>query len=105
MSPWVNLIVVVKRQIHEGLLQKFHFCINYRKLNSLLPAVTPALGTMKGAFTLMHLPKINELFTLLKGAKYFTVLDLCNGYCHIKLDEKSIPKSTSTTVFGEFKFL
>ena len=42
---------------------------------------------------------------LLKGAKYFTALDLWSGYYHIKLDEESIPKSALTTVFGKFEFL
>ena len=40
----------------------------------------------------MSLPKIDELFTLLKGVRYFTALHLC-------------PKSAFTTVFGKFEFL
>ena len=63
------------------------------------------MGTKKGTFALMTLPKIDELFALLKGAKYFTALDLCSGYYHIKLDEESLPKSDFTTVFGKFRFL
>ena len=105
MSPWTSPIVVVKKHTPEGLPQQFCLCIDYRKLNSLLPAVTPATGTKKGDFTLTPLPKIDELFALLKGAKYFTTLDLCSGYYHIKVDEESIPKSAFTTVFGKFKFL
>ena len=53
----------------------------------------------------MPLLKIDELFALLKRAKYFTALDLYNGYYHIKLDEVSIPQSTFTTVIGKFEFL
>ena len=49
--------------------QQFHLSIDYRKVNSLLPAVTPAGGNKKGAVTLMPLSKINELFALLKGVK------------------------------------
>ena len=52
----------------------------------------------------MPLPKIDELFAWLKGAKYFTALDLHSGYYHIKLDKESIPKSDFTTVFGKFEF-
>ena len=48
----------------EGVPQQFHLCIDYRRLNSLILAVTPATGTKKGTFTLMTLPKINELFPL-----------------------------------------
>ena len=53
----------------------------------------------------MPLPRIDELFALLKGAKYFTALDLRSGYYHIKLDEKSIPKRAFTTILGKFEFL
>ena len=63
------------------------------------------MDTKKGVFTLMPLPKIDKLFALLQGAKYFTALDLCSGYYHIKLDEESIPKSAFTTIFGKFEFL
>ena len=63
------------------------------------------MGAMKGAFALMPLPKIDKLFSLLKGAKYSIALDLHRGYYHIKLDEESIPISAFTTVFGKFKFL
>ena len=53
----------------------------------------------------MPLPKIDDLFALLRGAKYFTALDLCSGYYHIKLDKDSISKNAFTTVFSKFKFL
>ena len=76
MYPWAGPIVVIKKQTLEGAPQQFHLCINYRKVNSLLPALTPVEGTKKGTLTLMPLPKIKELFALLKGAKYFIALDL-----------------------------
>ena len=72
MSPWTTPIVVVKKHTPEGLPQQSFLHVNYRKLNSLLLAVTPATGTMKDAFTIMPLLKIDELFALLKGAKYNT---------------------------------
>ena len=105
MSPWASPIVVVKKHISEGLPQQFCLCVNNRKLHSLLPAVTPPTCTKKGALTLMPLLKISELFTLLKGANYFTALNLCSGYYHIKLDKESICKSAFTTVFSKFEFL
>ena len=95
MSPWPIPIVVVKKLTPEGLPWQLHLSIDYRKLNSLIVAVTPAMGTKKGTFTLMPLPKTDELFALLKGGKYFTALDLHSGYYHIKLDEEYIPKVIS----------
>ena len=53
----------------------------------------------------MPLPKADELFALLKGAKQFTALDLCIGYYLIKLEEESIHKSAFTTVLGKLAFL
>ena len=53
----------------------------------------------------MSLPKIDELFVLLKGAKYLTALDLYSVYYHIKLNEESIPKKAFTTAFSKFEFL
>ena len=53
----------------------------------------------------MPLSKIDDVFALLKGVKYFTALDLSSGYYNIKLYEESIPKSAFTTVFGKFEFL
>ena len=76
MSPWASPIVIMKKYTPEGAPQQFHLCIDYRKVNFLLSAVTPAAGTKKGTFALMPLPKIDELFALLKGVKYFTALHL-----------------------------
>ena len=53
----------------------------------------------------MPLPKIDELFALLNGAKFLTALNLRSGYYNIKLDEEFIPKSAFTILFGKFKFL
>ena len=72
MSPWVSPIVVVKKHTPENPPQQFQLCVDYGKLNSLLPTITPATGTKKGSLTLMPLPKIDKLFALLKGAKYLT---------------------------------
>ena len=85
-------------------LQQFRLCIDYRKLKSLLPSVTPATGTKKGTFALVPLPKIDELFTLLKGAKNFTVLDLHSGYYHIKLDKSQSPKVLSQQYLASLNF-
>ena len=63
------------------------------------------MGTTEGSIALMPLPRIGGLFIQLKGAKYFTALDLQSGCYYIKLDEESIPKSSFTTVFGKCKFL
>ena len=42
-----------------------------------------------GNISLVPLPKIDEMYGRLKGAKYFTTLDLRSGYYHIGLSEGS----------------
>ena len=96
MSPWASHIVVVKKK-HT------HLKVHHISFTCVL-AVTSVTGTKKGAFALMPLPKINELFAFLKGAKYFTAFDLCSGYYHIRLDEESIPKSAFTTDLANLNF-
>ena len=41
-----------KKHTPEGLPQQFYLCIDYRKLNYLLLAVTPSMGTKKSNFSL-----------------------------------------------------
>ena len=67
MSPWASPIVV-KNTPPKGSSQQFILCVDYRKLNAILPLVTPATGTKKRAFILKPLPNIEELFALFKGA-------------------------------------
>ena len=50
-------------------------CIDYRRINKLQPEVTKADGG-KGCISLIPLPKIDELYTKLKGYKVFSSLDL-----------------------------
>ena len=44
------------------------------------------------------------MYTNLHGAKIFTILDLCSGYYHIALENKSKAKTASVTLFGKYKF-
>ena len=43
--------------------------------------------------SLYPLPKINEMFAKLKGAKCFSTIDLRSGYYHIGLTRESRAKS------------
>ena len=65
------------QQFHpEGSPQQFQLCVDYRKLNSLLPTILPSLVNKKVTLALMPLPKIDEVCAFLKGAKLFTALGL-----------------------------
>ena len=39
------------------------------------------------------MPKVEDIFSRLNGAKYFSTLDFRAGYHHIPLDKSSIPKT------------
>ena len=58
----------------------------------------------KGNLTLHPLPKIDELYAKLNGAKFFSALDLTNGYYHIELGEASQAKTAFVTPFGKWEF-
>ena len=46
----------------------------------------------QGNLSLIPLPKIDEMYANLHGAKIFTTLDLQSGYYHIALDNESKQK-------------
>ena len=59
----------------------------------------------KGVISLIPLPKIDEVFGRLKGAKIFTTIDLRQEYHHIALTEDLIQKTAYTTPFGKLNLL
>ena len=72
---------LIEMHIATMLILK-HYDFLKQEIKNLLGAgiicttTTSATGTKKGPLALMPLLKIDELFTLLKGAKYFIALDL-----------------------------
>ena len=68
-------------------------CIDFRKLNELQPEVCHADSETGGNISLVPLPKFDEMYGRLQGAKIFTTLDLRSGYYHIGLSENSKAKT------------
>ena len=50
------------------------------------------------------MPKVEDIFSKLNGATYFTTLDLRAGYHHIPLDKPSIPKTAFNSPYGKFEY-
>ena len=104
MSPWASPIVVVPKKSQHGEPPKKRLCIDFRKINNLQQAVITE-GKSKGCLSLVPLPKIDEMYTKLKGAKFFSTIDLRSGYYHIALGKDSRAKMAFVTPFGKYEFL
>ena len=53
----------------------------------------------------LPLLRAEDIFSKLKGAKYFSTLNLCTGYHHIPLNEDSNPNTAFTSPFGNYEYL
>ena len=51
------------------------------------------------------MPKVEDIFSQLNGARYLSTLGLWAGYHHIPLHEGSIPKTAFTLPFGKYEYI
>jgi hypothetical protein len=73
--------------------QSLRLYVDYRPLNAV---------TVKNKYSL---PRINNLFYQLVGAKVFSMVDLRLGYHQIKIHLKDVPKSTFSTRYELYEYL
>ena len=104
MSKWASPIVVIPKKSALGESPKRRLCVDFRKVNELQQEVITA-GKTKGQISIHPLPKIDEMYAKLKGAKVFSTIDLRSGYHHIALGKSSRAKTAFVTPFGKYKFL
>ncbi|KAL8119480.1 hypothetical protein AgCh_016850 [Apium graveolens] len=88
VSPWGAPVLFVNKK--DGSMR---LCIDYREVNKL---------TIKNKY---HLPRIDDLFDQLKGACYFSKIDLRFGYHQLKIKPEDIPKTAFRTRYGHYEFL
>ena len=104
MSPWASPIVVVPKKSSPRKPPKRRLCVDFRKVNELQQQVITERKS-KGQISIYPLPKIDEMYAKLKGAKVFSRIDLRSGYHHIALGKDSRAKTTFVTPFGKYEFL
>ena len=51
------------------------------------------------------LPRIDDLFDQMRGAKVFSKIDLRSGYHHVRIKDEDIHKTTFITRYGHYEFV
>jgi len=87
-SPYGAPILFVHKK--DGTLR---MCVDYRALNK---------ATVKNRYPL---PRIDDLFDHLSGAKVFSRIDLHSGYYQIRIAEGDEEKTACRTRYGSYEFL
>ena len=87
-SPWASPILLVKKK--DGSMR---MCVDYRGVNAI---------TIKNKYPL---PRVDELFDQLNGARYFSKIDLRSGYHPVRIQPQDVPKTAFRTRFGNYEFL
>jgi len=88
VSPWGARLLLMKKK--DGSRR---MCIDYRELNKV---------TIKNK---CPLPRIDDLFDQLSGAKVFSKLDLRSRYHQLKVKKEDIQNTTFRTYYGHYEFL
>jgi len=86
-SPWGAPVIFVEKK--DGT-QKM--CVDYRSLNEV---------TIKNKYPL---PRIEDLFDQLRGARVFSKIDLRSGYHQLKIIPSDIEKTAFTTRYGLYEY-
>jgi hypothetical protein len=86
-SPWGAPVLFVQKK--DGSQR---MCVDYRSLNDV---------TVKNK---CPLPRIEDLFNRMRGARVFSKTDLRSGYCQMKIRPSDIPKTDFSTRYGLYGF-
>ena len=87
-SPWGAPVLFVMKK--DGSMR---LSIDYKELNKV---------TIRNQYPL---PRIDDLFDQLLGAKVFSKIDLRSGYHQLRIHDEDVPKIAFRTWYGHFEFL
>ena len=88
ISPWGAPVIFVDKR--DGCRR---MCGDYRNLNNV---------TIKNKYPL---PRIQDLFDQVQGARVFSKIDLRSGYYQIKIKPEDIPKTIFVSRYGHHEYL
>ena len=103
LSPWASPVIVVPKKSVPDDPPRRCLCVDYRRVNALQQEVKCTDKTT-GCLTLYPLPKIDEMFAKLGGARVFSTIDLRSAYYHIRLTPESQAKSAFVVPMGKWQF-
>ena len=86
-SPWGAPVLFAKKKD-----KTLRLCIDYRQLNRV---------TIKNWYPL---PRIDDLFDQLRGARVYSKIDLRTGYHQQRVRDTDIPKTAFRMRYGHFEF-
>jgi hypothetical protein len=86
-SPWGAPVLFVQKK--DGSQR---MCVDYRSLNDV---------TVKNKYPL---PRIENLFYQMRGARVFSKIDLRSGYHQMRIRPSNIPKTAFSTRYGLYEF-
>lgn len=92
-SPYNSPLWVVPKKPDASGKRKVRLVVDYRKLNN---------KTKDDRFPL---PNIEDLFSKIGRATYFSAIDLVSGFHQIEMEPESIPKTAFSTENGHYEFL
>ncbi|UYV65614.1 hypothetical protein LAZ67_3004865, partial [Cordylochernes scorpioides] len=86
-SPWASPVVLIRKK--DG---SWRFCVDYRRLNKI---------TKKDVYPL---PRIDDTLDCLRGASFYSSMDLQSGYWQIDVEESDREKTAFITPDGLYEF-
>ena len=88
VSPWGAPVLIVKKK--DDTLR---MCIDYRQINKVI---------VKNKYPL---PRIENLFDMLKGASVFSMIDLRSRYYLLRVKDVDVLKTAFRNRYGHYEFL
>ena len=103
LSPYAVPIISIHYSI-ISVTKITRLAIDYHELSKQLPEVQTAQAKSKGSIVLVETAKIGHIWAKLKGARFFSSLDIRSGFHHISIHSESRPKTAFICPYCKFQW-